>query len=745
MRDKHTPDRPLSTCIGSDRPGTSALGHLHLNRAKPTVHQHWHKLQRRAIGLLAPSLLLAGQLWLGARPAQAQAQTAPGTTIDNTATGSFVDTSTGNTTNIVSNTVTVTVLEVAGIGVTAQTPVEATVAEAEVLLAGSAGSYQALAGVHTGDVIYFDFVIENLGNDPTAFVIPNAPSSVIGGTFITGSLQIIAVDPDGAGADYPTIVDFDSGTAGDQPFTVSTTDDTFTLLGSPNGYIPPGGTVTVRVPIEVTETTVGNSVSVVLGETVAVGDQNQVYSANTNDLYTEDLADGTTNPYTTPATTPEAAGTPVAEKEASAQETVNLAAAYQLTGYKSVLLTNDANSDGKINEGETVTWTVTYVNTGTGTITDVQITDDFAAQDLIYVASSLAVATGNTTTFPNPLNSSVAPTLNLTYDGDTTVGATTDDEFFTGTLPTLAPGEILQITFETTIDDTTDSLPRTEQNQATANGNNSESTPSAITPVNTDNIDTTTTGLPNNVTVPAGSVTQTQVATSIDPTTLTVTAPGATSPDLLLIKRITALIPGNGDPIQNFTGFVDDGEDNNADSVVDNSDPGWPSNYIQGVLGLTNTNGDQLVEASPGDIVEYTIYFLNTGDGPATNVNFCDRLSPYLTYVPTTYGTAPDLGMRLVFGSDADIRNLTGVNDGDLGQFVSAGVDLTGTCKFLNDKGTATTTDDTVDDLGSAQNINGVVLVTPTSGTSPTQLDPATGSGTPSTAYGYIRFRATVK
>jgi len=218
---------------------------------------------------------------------------------------------------------------------------------------------------------------------------------------------------------------------------------------------------------------------------------------------------------------------------------------------------------------------------------------------------------------------------------------------------------------------------------------------------------------------------------------ITVTTPVSGTPTLLLVKRITALLPGNGSPSTSYTNFVNDGKDGNADGIIDNNDPGWPnSSYLAGTTTL---------EASPGDTVEYTIYFLNTGNGPATNVKICDRLSPYLTYIPTTYGIAPDYGIRLVFGNGSDTRNLTGANDGDLGQLVGAGVGLTGTCKFLNDQGTSTPADDTVDDLGAVQNVNGVVLVTPTGGSSPSQLEASTGAGTPNTSYGYIRFRATVK
>jgi len=248
------------------------------------------------------------------------APTPPGT-IDNRATGSFIDTATDGTVEIFSNTVTVTVVEVAGITIVAQTPVEATPSQAGT----NAGTYQGFDGINAGDLVYFDFVITNVGNDPTAFFIPAAPASVTGGTFnaTNAPIQIIAVDPDGSGTGYSAITNL-NGSNG--PFTVTTAGNTTTLLGATNGYIPADGTVTVRIPIRITETTIGSPIAVVLGQTPTVGDQNIVYTAGSNDVYTVDLADTATNPYTSPATTPETPGAPNAVKEASAQGTTTLAA-----------------------------------------------------------------------------------------------------------------------------------------------------------------------------------------------------------------------------------------------------------------------------------------------------------------------------------------------------------------------------------------------------------------------------------
>jgi len=473
-------------------------------------------VQRKTIAVLAPGLLLGAQFCLDRRPAFAQ--TAPGTLIENTATGSFIDTATSTEKTLTSNTVTVQVLEVAGIGVTAQTPIEANLGEAEAILGtGNAGDYQGFDGVNTGDLIFFDFVVKNLGNDPTAFFIPLQPFSVTGATFnATAPIQIIAMDPDGAGIGYSAVTDFD-GVGTQNSINVTTAGLTTTLLEAPNGYIPAGGTVTVRVPVIVTETTLTNPIKVVLGNTTPVGDQNQVYSAGTHDLYTQDLSNSTPNPYTSPtSTTPEADGSPVAEKEASAEGSTPLTAAYALNGYKSAKLTTDINSDGTVNEGETVTWTVTYVNTGSGDITNLQITDNLAT-----LATPGTTFAGPLTITPNPNPLAGGnPTANPSYDGNTDSNANpTDINLFASGI-TLKPGEVVTVAIPVTIANLIPDT-RTESNQASATGLKNGG--AALTAVLTDNVDDVPAEtLPTNVTIPASSITQTENTTSIDPTTLDV-------------------------------------------------------------------------------------------------------------------------------------------------------------------------------------------------------------------------------
>ena len=132
--------------------------------------------------LLFSGVLTLGAILLGKGAAITQSTSpAPGTIIENQATGSFVDPSDANNPQLIeSNIVQVSVAEVAGITVTSNgysEPTDNTVNE--------------------GDTVFFDFVITNVGNDPTQFFIPGA-ATISGGT-ANGNLQVIEYDPDGTG------------------------------------------------------------------------------------------------------------------------------------------------------------------------------------------------------------------------------------------------------------------------------------------------------------------------------------------------------------------------------------------------------------------------------------------------------------------------------------------------------------------------------------------------------------------
>ncbi len=232
--------------------------------------QHFNSLTR-SIAILG---LIAVSNSLGLSPVLA-APTAPNVSINNQATGTFTDGDEPGAPqeSVVSNVVTVTVAEVAGITITADNTPEP----------------------YPNALINFDFEIKNIGNDPTKFFLPTAPSSVAGGT--AGTLQIVAyVDANSTKTPLTT------------PINITTANDTGAIgdgtLGGNTiaGSIPAGAAIIVRVPVTVTAA-VNANVSVTLGNTTGSPNaSNTPYIANTNDIYTVDNAD---------AVAGEAAGVPI--------------------------------------------------------------------------------------------------------------------------------------------------------------------------------------------------------------------------------------------------------------------------------------------------------------------------------------------------------------------------------------------------------------------------------------------------
>ncbi len=280
--------------------------------------------------------LIVGTAFLGTSIAQvptAQANSpSPGTIIENQATGSFVNPATSDRINIESNIVQVTVAEVAGVTLT---PVGIQEAPASI---SNPGPDQDDGDFDASDVVYFLFTATNVGNDPTQFFIPGAPSSLTNGTQ-AGQIEIIALDPDGAtGPTDP--LDFSSLPITIRPEGNNTGDAT--VLGLPVGAIPAGGTITLRVPVKLDSGLVANdTVSLTLGDVSpnnnSAATQNQDYSdgGNNLDFYTQDNQE-------TDNITNEAEGLPINgdtslhRKEASASSIVTIggtaSALYTLSG-----------------------------------------------------------------------------------------------------------------------------------------------------------------------------------------------------------------------------------------------------------------------------------------------------------------------------------------------------------------------------------------------------------------------------
>ncbi len=212
---------------------------------------HWNQNRRTRRKEIVLAALLSGGVGVFATPAAHAAGTAANTVISNTATATYNDpNNAGTTLNATSNTVTVTVAEVAGITVGA-------VGVTDTTHPGT---------VLPGDAVNYDFVVTNIGNAANTFDLPGAAT-------VTGS-----------------------GTAGPLQYSVNG-GTSFTAIPSgglaATASVAPGGTVIVRVPITINSTAnTGDVVKVQLGNTGsndnAADTQNIGYpdAATGNDVYT---------------------------------------------------------------------------------------------------------------------------------------------------------------------------------------------------------------------------------------------------------------------------------------------------------------------------------------------------------------------------------------------------------------------------------------------------------------------------
>jgi len=275
--------------------------------------------------LIAATLTMGGVSLLMPLIASAQTATAAGTSITNRATGTYEDPNNpGVPINATSNQVTATVAEVAGV-----TNV-------------SAGLIDVNGGsVTTADVLNYNFLITNVGNDVTAFNIPGTASVVganqgtvtvtaINGITLTTPINVAA---GGVFTDNPAFI---TAVQSDTAYTAAVAVGTVPAY---NGTILPNSTIRVQVPVTVTATVAGSPVSVQLGN-VAPNDNSaatqNVTQSNTaaaplaNDVYTINPAAGQ-------------AGAPVnGVREAAAFTTVPLATAVNNLALATVLNTQVA-------------------------------------------------------------------------------------------------------------------------------------------------------------------------------------------------------------------------------------------------------------------------------------------------------------------------------------------------------------------------------------------------------------------
>ncbi len=250
--------------------------------------------------LLAATLLVGGlNTWVA--PAFADG-TAAGTPIDNTATATYDNPDDPTKPfNATSNTVRVTVAEVAGITVTPLSTIDV-----------NGGT------VLPGDVVNYEFKVTNVGNDTTEFYIPSTPT--FSGPGSATKVEITGyIKPDGTRVTFAPI----TVPAG---MTKTTALTTLPILPGATvaGVIPAGYALIVNVPTTINGgangASSGSSVSVRLGDTGAndnsAGTQNQPDGTNV----AADVSEVRTVDYGAEAGA--SAGPVAEEKEAAAFQTV---------------------------------------------------------------------------------------------------------------------------------------------------------------------------------------------------------------------------------------------------------------------------------------------------------------------------------------------------------------------------------------------------------------------------------------
>jgi uncharacterized repeat protein (TIGR01451 family) len=669
--------------------------------------------------LLLSALLLGGHGLLWLRPVIGQVlpelSPAPGTIIENQATGSYVDDADLTNKAIESDRVTLTVAEVAGI-----TVVGTQVSEAPVGVA-NAGNLQGNGTINNGDIAYFDYTITNVGNDPTQFFIPDAPSSVTGGTFdnttnLKNPIQIIAYKPLGASSVDVTGVTIPTGGSSTGPTTATGMDG---LLGK-NGIILAGGSITIRVPIIVGATD-GQPVTVVMGNTApndnSAATQNQVYTNNNNqDIYTQDNPDGSTN----------VAGTVVETKDPP------------LNGD-----TSNHRQEASASQSTTV------------------IGLDFGDAPDTGVGNS----PGNyrTTASDGGPSHAIVPGLSLgtkvAADTGTLQNANADidtDEDGVTSFPslTVTPGKtyIVPVNVTNTTGQIAYLVGYIDFNQ---NGDFSDPGEQSAT------VSVTASGTYNvTFTIPAGmkagsiyarfrlGSTQTEVESSIGSAAggevEDYKLPIAGNPNVLLVKRITAINGGmttvGGDSLSDYLNDPTNAYDDNEITIptqLNPTDPPKDTSNWPNTIGTTSStfllgamDGGKV---KPNDEVEYTIYFLSSGETTANNVLFCDRVPENVTFMATAFNTSLTNDISGLRGADRGIavnlggtlKSYTNIQDGDFAYYYPPGREPN--VDFPNK----------INCGGS--NINGAIVV------NLGNLPNATAPEALTNSYGFVRFRGRIK
>ncbi|MEL7067374.1 MAG: GEVED domain-containing protein [Cyanobacteria bacterium J06581_3] len=550
---------------------------MKLTRRSPQSEQRKNRWQRYYLApLVGVSLLSAGVL-----PAGVTAQVTPaGNTIDNTAFGSFESPANpGTPIQVNSNTVTLTIAEIAGIDVNAINGEEAPSG------VQNAGPAQGDGIVSAEDVVLYTFRITNIGNDQTQFFIPEAPANVTNATFdtaATGRIRVIGYN-DGTTTTAVDIPIPDGGLA---------TGAGVLGTGLPNnGSVPVNGFIDVQIPVKVNSGVTTGNVTVVLGNTTDATSQNEPISATNefsgaNDVTTQDNADGG---GIAPG---DLAGGPNTEREASDRLDVPVGTPQLDYGDAPDLAAGTAAGDYETAPGRGPSHVVGSNSLGTNGV-DAETVE---GQDGPTEDDGVQLDDGSPATLHG--ESLIA---GQTFDLDiTTVGA--------GVL-----NAWIDFNGDGDFDDPNENIIVDEAPSGGAIDLDNLVVPFDAVP------GTTYARFRYSTVDTANGMTPTSAAPDGEVEDYEITIVGA-APNLRLVKRITRLGATDTTAENNITTVVDETGNPDDDAALN-----WPAGYLQ---------GDVTATPEPGQEVDYTVYFLSDGNSVAANVRLCDLIPDNTTYVP---------------------------------------------------------------------------------------------------------------
>ncbi len=256
----------------------------------------------------------------------------------------------------------------------------------------------------------------------------------------------------------------------------------------------------------------------------------------------------------------------------------------------------------------------------------------------------------------------------------------------------------------------------------------------------TDGASTTTLVSADKITATATSTATTAISASTSEFSENTPLTGS-NPNLLLVKRITDI---NGLAFTDYEDSSSRYDDNTISPIIPaalENQPDtdkWPSSSLRGKI-----DGGTI---KPNDSIEYTIYFISAGDGPANKVLFCDRVPANVTFIPTAFNSIPagDNGLPgadrgIALSISGNLKSYTNIADGDLARYFPPNQDPTYGDYAAFFPGIADPTTFFAKKICNEPNNNGAIVVN--LGTIPN----ATSINTPSNSNGFVRFQGRVK